>query len=186
MKTSGIFLVISLFVSIIFSCKNSESGGKQASAIKDSLASKKVAVNGVFPDTPITVAINNPAVASNNKYSHYDVILKKDLCNKFWKIDGGINGNSNLKPDETDGIWYEFTENGKYTKSKYSTVLSSGTYTMDHQGMMEMLASKSSEKKMEYQVKFNNDLMIFIGTPKYNDSYLQMRLSRIFTKPKKG
>ncbi len=186
MKTSGIFLVISLFVSIIFSCKNSESGGKQASAIKDSLASKKVAVNGVFPDTPITVAINNPAVASNNKYSHYDVILKKDLCNKFWKIDGGINGNSNLKPDETDGIWYEFTENGKYTKSKYSTVLSSGTYTMDHQGMMEMLPSKSTEKKMEYQVKFNNDLMIFIGTPKYNDSYLQMRLSRIFTKPKKG
>ncbi len=185
MKTPGYFL-FSLAFFFLICCKNSESFTGQAASEKDLASTKKVAVNGVFPDTPITVAITNPAEASNNKYSHYDVILKKDLCNKFWKIDGGINGNNNLTQEEMDGIWYEFTENGKYAKNRYNKIISSGTYTMDHQGVMEMTPSKASEKKLEYQVKFNNDLMIFIGTPKYEDSHLQMRLSRIFTKPKQG
>ena len=185
MKTPG-FLLLSLFVIILISCKNSESSTRPTSSGKDLPAIKKVADNGVFPDTPITVSITNPAAESNNKYSHYDVILIKDLCNKFWKIDGGINGNNSLTQEEMDGTWYEFTENGHFTKYKYSKIISTGTYTMDHQGIMEMTSAKASDKKSEYQVKFNNDMMIFIGTPKYSDSHFQMRLSRTFTKPKKG
>lgn len=179
-------LCICFFLLVIVACKNNQSKPLTATPTKDTAVKKfTIATNGVMPDTPVTSAFDDPIAVANNKYSHFDQILKKDLCNKLWQFDGGMNGSNNITTEDLKGQWMEFKENNTYTKGLYSKITETGGYTVDNLGMMELTPKGKSTQKHEYQLKFNNDVLIFIGTPKYSDSHMQLRLSRIFAKPKK-
>ncbi len=187
--TTNKFGTFILFLAIsILGCKNSSSESKDLFSRQDTLGlNSKIKVaptNAVRPDTPIKSSFDNPVAMANNKYSHYDTILIRDLSNKYWKFDGGIDGAKNITEKEMEGFWLKFNDNGKYEKGTFNKTTSKGNYTVDNQGFIEMTPNDGSEKRSEWQSKFNNDMLILVGTPKYNDNQIQMRLSRIPEKPK--
>jgi len=141
--------------------------------------------NAIKPSVPVASSFSNPDAMARNKYSHFDTILIKDLCNKFWKFDGGIEGSKNISAEEMAGFWLQFFPNGKYEKGSYNKITAKGNYTVDNLGFIELMPTDASEKKSEWQSKFNNDMLILVGTPKYSDNHIQMRLSRINAKPQK-
>ena len=184
----GIFILF--FFLTITGCKDAASKqgdifSKQDTGIRNKVV-QPAPSNAVRPDTPIKSSFDDPAAIANNKYSHFDQILIKDLCNKFWGFDMGIDGSKNLTQADMPGFWLQFFPDGKYQKGSYDKITSKGNYTVDQQGFAELLPDNAKEKKSEWQLKFNNDVLILIGTPKYRDNQVQMKLSRISTKPKKG
>ncbi len=142
--------------------------------------------NAIKPAVPLTSSFNDPEAMAKNKFSHFDTILIKDLSNKFWKFDGGIEGSKNITQEEMAGFWLQFYPSGKYEKGMYSKITSKGNYTVDNMGFIELMPHDGGEKKSQWQSKFNNDMLILVGTPKYNDNHIQMRLSRIMAKPQKA
>lgn len=173
-------------------CKNSEPESKDIFSKKDTAnvnTNFKITAmgSGIAKDPdPAIQGFEEAAAGGNNKYNHFDTILVRDLSRKLWKFDGGIDGAKNIAEKDMDGFWLEFTKNGKYTKGSYSNITSKGNYTVDNQGFIEMTPSNSSEKKSQWQSKFNSNMLILVGTPKYGDNQVQMRLSQVDEKPQKA
>ncbi|MBK6476892.1 MAG: hypothetical protein IPL56_07285 [Saprospiraceae bacterium] len=184
----GIFILFFFFT--LLACKEAASEKGDLFSKRDSTginkAIKPAPTNAVMPDTPIKSSFDDPVAVANNKYSHFDQILIKDLCNKFWGFDMGIDGSKSLSQVDMPGFWLQFFPDGKYQKGSYEKVTAKGNYTVDFQGMTELIPDDPKEKRSEWQLKFNNDVLILIGTPKYKDNQVQMKLSRISVKPKKG
>lgn len=178
-----------LYVGIAFgACKSESKQPEDMFSKKDTSGINQVipeSANATKPVVPVKSDFDNPDAMARNKYSHFDTILIKDLSNKFWKFDGGIEGSKNIGSEEMAGFWLQFYPNSKYEKGTYSKVTSRGNYTVDNLGFIELMPTDNSEKKSEWQSKFNNDMLILVGTPKYNDNHIQMRLSRIMSKPQK-
>ncbi|MDZ4710168.1 MAG: hypothetical protein SH818_17340 [Saprospiraceae bacterium] len=180
----GYFILILTFAFAF--CKSDSKTSEDMFSKKDTSGVNAVipeSANATKPIVPVPSSFNNPDAMARNKYSRFDTILIKDLSNKFWKFDGGIEGSKNITPEEMAGFWIQFYDNGKYEKGTYSKVTSRGNYTVDNLGFIELMPREASEKKSEWQSKFNNDMLILVGTPKYNDNHIQMRLSRIMSKP---
>lgn len=179
-----------LFVLVVVSaCKQASKGPEDMFSKRDTAGinmTSTESANAVKPAEPVKSSFEDPSAMARNKYSHFDTILIKDLCNKFWQFDGGIEGSKNISPQEMAGFWLQFYPNGKYEKGSYSKITSKGNYTVDNLGFIELNPTDASEKKSEWQSKFNNDMLILVGTPKYNDNHIQMRLSRIMSKPVKA
>lgn len=184
----GIFILLFFFTDL--ACKEAANEKGDLFSNRDTTKSFKTIpvapTNAVMPDTPIKSSFDDPAALAQNKYSHFDQILMKDLCNKLWGFDMGIDGSKNLSQEDMPGFWIQFFPDGKYQKGTYDKITSKGNYTVDNQGMTELMPNNPTEKRSEWQLKFNNDVLILIGTPKYKDSQVQMKLSRISVKPKKG
>jgi hypothetical protein len=180
-----LFAIVVLAV-LMIGCQ-SNSGQADMFSKKDSTGINKAAAvmptNAVMPDTPVRSSLDDPAAMSNNKYNHFDTILMRDLTNQLWGFDGGIDGSKNISAADMAGFWLQFFPNGKYEKGTYKKITSKGKFTVDNQGFIEMIPSDSEEKKSEWQSKFNNDMLLLIGTPKYRDNTIQMRLGRIPSKP---
>lgn len=176
-----------LFLAFAFGFCKSESKSPEDMFSKRDTAGVNAVVpesaNAVKPAVPVTSSFDDPEAMARNKFSQFDTILIKDLSNKFWKFDGGIEGSKNITPEEMAGFWIQFYPNGKYEKGTYSKITSKGNYTVDNLGFIELRPNDGGEKKSEWQSKFNNDMLILVGTPKYNDNHIQMRLSRIMAKP---
>ncbi len=188
MTTNKFGIFILLIVWLVAACKNQSAETNDLFSRKDTAGVNNIKIpplNAVRSDTPIQSSFDNPAAVANNKYSHFDTILIRDLSNKFWKFDGGIDGSKNITEKDLEGFWLQFFANGKFEKGTYNKITSKGNYTVDNQGFIEMTPSDGKEKRSEWQSKFNNDMLILVGTPKYNDNQIQMRLSRISEKPKK-
>lgn len=179
----GIFILFTLFAAA--ACRNNDAAKEDVFSQKDTAGINEMpaAVNAVRSDTPLQSSFTKPDALARNKYSHFDTILIKDLCTQLWKFDGGIEGPKSITPEDMAGFWMKFYPNGKYEKGTYLKINSKGNYTMDNLGFLEMVPDDSKEKKSEWQCKFNSDMLILIGTPKYRDNHIQMRLSRIGQKP---
>lgn len=181
----GIFI---LFLSnAIISCKDQSSSSGDLFAKKDTSGINKTikaATNAVIADTPVHSAFDDPAALSQNKYNRFDTILIRDLS-RVWKFDGGIDGSKNVLAKDMEGFWLQFYQDGRFEKGTYGKVTDKGTYKMDNQGTLEMIPSDASKKKSEWNAKFNNDMLILVGTPTYQDNTIQMRLSGVGERPKK-
>jgi hypothetical protein len=183
----GIFI---LFFIYSISCRNEQKSlvdSKIKKAMADSIAKVQAVqpTNAVRPDTVIKSSFDNPEAMARNKYSHFDQILMKDLCYKVWKYDAGIDGMVAISPEQMQGKWLQFFEDGRYEQGIYNKITSHGKFTVDNLGFIEFSPADTKEKKTEYQSKFNNDMLIMVGTPKFQDNKIQMRLSRVMEKPKK-
>lgn len=189
---------ILLFILSVFSCKEAPKSVIKDDTKKDAAnatspdnlgVAKTVSIpavnNAVHADTVVKSSFDNPVAVANNKYSHFDQILMRDLCKDLWKFDGGIVGAVPMDDKAMAGWWLQFFEDGRYQKGDYNKVSTKGRFTVDNLGFLEFTPSDNSEPKSEYQAKFNNDMLIMVGTPKYHDNKKQMKLSRTPTKPKK-
>jgi hypothetical protein len=191
-------IFILLLVLSVVACKNAPKSGVNGDVKKEAAGTgdpdnlgvaKTVTIpavnNAVKPDTVVKSAFDNPVAVANNKYSHFDQILMRDLCKGLWKFDGGIVGGVPMDDKAMAGWWLQFYEDGRYQKGDYNQIKTRGKFTVDNLGFLEFTPSDNSEPKSEFQSKFNNDMLIMVGTQKYRDNKKQMKLSRIMTKPKK-
>lgn len=155
-------------------------------SIADSIAKVRAVqpVNAVRPDTAIKSAFDDPAAVANNKYSHFDQILLKDLSYRFWKYDAGIDGSVSISPAQVQGKWLKFFDDGRFEQGIYNKLTAKGKFTVDNLGFIEFSPAEAKEKKSEYQAKFNNDMLILVGTTKFQNNTIQYRLSRILERPK--
>lgn len=181
----GIFILFAGLAAA--ACKNNADPTGDVFSQKDTAGINEmpVSANAVRSDTPLVSSFTKPDAMARNKYSRFDTILIKDLCTQMWKFDGGIEGPKNITAEEMQGFWMQFFPNGKYEKGMFHKITSKGNFTIDNLGFLEMTPDDSKEKKSEWQSKFNSDMLILIGTEKYRDNHIQMRLSRIGKKPVK-
>lgn len=179
----GIFILFTVLAAA--ACRNNDTAKEDVFSQKDTagINAMPAAANAVRSDTPVQSSFQKPDGMARNKYSRFDTILIKDLSTQLWKFDGGIEGPKNITPEDMKGFWMQFHLNGKYEKGTYNKITSKGNYTVDNLGFIEMVPDDPKEKKSEWQSKFNSDMLILIGTEKYRDNHIQMRLSRIGQKP---
>ncbi|MEO6132006.1 MAG: hypothetical protein ABIQ02_09160 [Saprospiraceae bacterium] len=84
------------------------------------------------------------------------------------------------------GQWMKLNSDGTFKSGKYSEQTHTGKWTYNGEAKVLFLNPDGQEyKPSEWNVIFNDDMIVFIGTPTYGNSGTQIQLIRIDKFPEK-
>ncbi len=136
------------------------------------------------PKAPDVTAMNSQAEAIL-KYRNENNTKKWAIMDVgAWKYDGVFKAGKMLKPEEVEGKWIDFDQNGTYEYGLKSKIEGKGKYHYDNDKTILLLVDDNkSVKPQEYSVKLLNGFMIMEGNDTYQDQSFQAKLSKSDTRP---
>ena len=84
------------------------------------------------------------------------------------------------------GQWIKMDPDGSYKTGKYDKMTHTGKWAYNHEARVLLLQPDNKEiKHSEWKVLFNDDMIVFVGTPSFGDNGTQIQLVRIDKYPEK-
>ncbi len=85
-----------------------------------------------------------------------------------------------------EGQWIKLDSDGTFKSGKYKDQLYTGKWNYNHDAGIILLQSENKNyPTSEWKVIYNDDMVVFIGTPTYGNSNTQIQLVRIDKFPEK-
>lgn len=99
--------------------------------------------------------------------------------NKTWEYEFVFSGKMSAAGAYKD-VWIDFKRDHTYAYGKGKEVLGKGKYNYHFdRGEILMVDDQTDKKPQEWSAKFNEDVMIMVGTSTYNDNHTQQKLIRV-------
>ena len=122
-----------------------------------------------------------PATSSANGGHDYTFLTYKMLQYRAAVVPG-----KDPKEQPFAGRWIKLDTDGTFKSGKYDQQTHTGKWTYNHDATTLLLRPDDKEyKTTEWKVLFNDDMIVFIGTPSYGDGGTQIQLVRIDKFPEK-
>jgi hypothetical protein len=151
-----IFCFCSLF--LILGCKNSDDTSKAAVQAEE---------------------VINPNVIENMNWTF--------LTNGVFHYKNKVVVGEKLTSNPVDGQWLDFKDNGSFDQGTWDKLDYSGSWTYsDETQLLEFLPNSDKGEASEWRVLNNENNLVLVGTAKYMNNNVQMRLVRNMEKPVKS
>ena len=160
------FYSISLFV-LVFSMLSCKQDAKQneTTEITD-------------PNLPDSLRIN-PTAASDSAAkmtSGHDYTF---LTHQVFRINGAYVPGKKPEEQPYKDQWVDLKEDGSFSWGKGKDVLYSGKWGYNHdQTILQLNPENSNEKQSQWSVKYNDQMMLWVGTNNSENHGIQMQLIR--------
>jgi hypothetical protein len=106
------------------------------------------------------------------------------LTHQMFHIRAAIVTGRDPNDNPYKGHWIDLLPNGTYHYGKQQTELYTGTWSYNHDaGILALNPNVDSEKRSEWKVMHNEQMVILVGTQTYGNNGTQMQLIRHADKP---
>lgn len=101
------------------------------------------------------------------------------LSSGFWYMEAYIKINDREAARTNRGRWYQLNMDGTFKTGQWKSTTGSGTWTYDPKQLYIHL-EESGGQPAEYEVKMSHDgeVMVWVGTTRYNLNSVQSKLGR--------
>ena len=127
---------------------------------------------------PVSEAQQNQApeaAASNSEGGHDYTFLTHQMLHYKTSVTSG----KDPKEQPYKGQWIDLDPDGTFKAGKLKDQTHSGKWTYNHDaGLLLLVPDDTNFKTTEWKVLNNDDMVVFVGTPKYNDNGTQIQLIR--------
>lgn len=155
MRSTLLLIILAVAITVI-SCKQEASNTSQAPA----------------QDTT--------AVASSAEGHDYTFLTQGIL-----HYTGGIISGKDPRDEPFKGHWIDLEPNGSFTSGVYGDKTSGGRWAYNHdQKKLALMPDDTSQKPSEWNVMYNENMVVLVGTATYGDNNTQARLERFTELPK--
>lgn len=167
-----IFSLLALCLLILFSCKN-ESQNTADSTPDSSLT-----------PTAAQTPVKGPEIKQGQAMSTY---MNNFLTQQMWHYDLAVVVRNPEKGAEYKGKWIKFNPDHSIETGFYDGPTKKGSFTVD-EGQNLLTIIEEGEQPVYYEWKFktssnSDDIMIFVGTPRFQLNNTQIRMLRRTDKP---
>jgi hypothetical protein len=108
------------------------------------------------------------------------------LTNQIFHYRAGVTVGEEPGTTDYKGLWIDFEPDGTFEKGKYDKTSYTGMWAYDHdKSELTLYPDPKTEKNSQWLLKYNDDIVIMIGTAKYGDNATQIQLVRKTDKPTK-
>jgi hypothetical protein len=106
------------------------------------------------------------------------------LTNQMFHYRAGVTIGQEPGENSFKGQWLDLEPDGTFEKGKLGKTDYTGVWTYDHEkSLLTLYPDPKTEKNTQWNIKYNDDIVILIGTPKYGDNATQIQLVRQAEKP---
>lgn len=104
------------------------------------------------------------------------------ITHQLWHYRGIMS--PDVSPDAMDGEWIDFDPSGTFKAGKGQAETYGGTWFYNEDArLLGILPADPAHKRSEWQVKYNGEVMVLVGTAALGNQSTQMRLVRHAERP---
>lgn len=101
------------------------------------------------------------------------------LTYKMFKINGAFVPGKDPKDQPYKNQWLDLTSDGKFKWFQGKELMFSGDWGYNHDlRVLDILPNDKNHKPTEWNVIFNDDMVVFTGTPTFENNGVQLQLIR--------
>ena len=160
MRTGTLLIFVTLLLS---GCGNDDSSVAEDSASSTPQAESATSGAGEQPTNTATTVDQMPWTF---------------LIDGIYHNNATITSGQNPADNPNKGAWIDFKDNGTYDYGKYDKKEYSGSWFYDGDKEFLELNPEGEERPSEWQLKYKDNNLIWVGTNKYGDNATQMRWLR--------
>lgn len=106
------------------------------------------------------------------------------LTNQLFQYKAKVTIGSKVDKAEYEGKWIDMEDDGTFETGTYQKTDYTGEWNYDHDAdMLTFYPDPKTEKNSQWKVKYNDNVLVLVGTAKYGDNATQMQLVRRAEKP---
>lgn len=156
-------LLIMLFITFLFILPSCNNVGDDASA-------------GQSDDSS---AVDNVQPVPEGDHSSWTFLTNGYLINK-----NTVRVNRDPRENPNKGHWINLKPDGTYEYGMYDKISYTGVWSYHHPGgNLDLMPNDEKVKKSQWNIKWNEETVIFVGTDTYGDNHTQIQYIRKQEKP---
>ncbi len=127
-----------------------------------------------------------PKLVAPNPQTAQEQRVVRVLTTEYWSVWALVRIKDVPANRINQGAWFKFETDGTYKYGFWDETISTGTWTFDGTNALLNLDSKLKGDDREWRIQMGSDedVMVWIGTEKYNTPDIQLKLMRFFNIPK--
>lgn len=135
--------------------------------------------DGITP-TPIEKPATQASAPSEAQISEQTQRIVQALTTDYWYIEGWVQMNAPEASVQNRGRWFQFNTDGTYTSGRYNKTTGKGTWKYTPSLATIHMEADNFNETGEFTIKMatNNEVMIWVGTERYNQTGTQCKLER--------
>jgi hypothetical protein len=166
---SNYILSLAVFVVIAVSCKQ-EAANVQQETVQDTTKMTVAQEPSTQTDARAQAAQATQASSGGHDYTF--------LTDKLFHYKGSFGGNKGGEPLYKNE-WIDLAPDGTYKAGKLKEQTHTGKWSYNHEAkIIQLIPDVRTFKMSEWQVMYNDQMMVWVGTQTYGNNNIQVQLVR--------